>query len=97
VAARPDPRAEVKALAALALDLARLEPHRRPGPEIQRWHRELADLLGAAPRSARTNRDLVLSAIALRRLADAAPPPPPRPARAPRPARPAAAGRSAAG
>jgi hypothetical protein len=77
----------VKAFAALALNMARIEPLRRPGPAIQRWHRELSALLGAAPRPAPTNRDLVLAAIALRRLADAAPPAPPRPARPPRRAR----------
>jgi hypothetical protein len=90
LAPRPDPRAEVKAFAALALDLARVEPLRRPGPAIQRWHRELSELLGTAPRCAETNRDLVLAAIALHRLADAAPPAPPRPPRPPRRTRAAA-------
>jgi hypothetical protein len=70
--------AEVKAFAALALDMARVEPRRRPGPGIQRWYRELAVILGAAPREARTNRDLAMAAIVLGRHAAAAPRPAPR-------------------
>ena len=73
MAPRPDPVAEVKALAALALDLARVEPRRRPGPEIQRWYRELADIVGATPTTTVTNRDLAVAAIVLRRHADTAP------------------------
>jgi hypothetical protein len=78
VAPRPDPVAEVKAFAALALDLARVEPRRRPGPGIQRWYRDLAGVVGAEPRDALTNRDLAMAAIVLRRHADAAPRPAPR-------------------
>jgi hypothetical protein len=78
VAPRPDPVAEVKALTALALDLARVEPRRRAGPEIQRWYRELADIVGAVPATAVTNRDLALAAILLQRHAAAAPRPAPR-------------------
>jgi hypothetical protein len=81
VAPRPDPVAEVKAFAALALDLARVEPRRRPGPEIQRWYRELAEIVGAVPRDALTNRDLAMAAIVLRRHADSAPRPAPRASR----------------
>jgi hypothetical protein len=78
VAPRPDPRAEVKAFAALALDLARVEPQRRPGPHVQRWYLELAEILHTSPRRLRTNADLVFAAIVLRRLAQELPPPAPR-------------------
>ena len=32
---------------ALVLDMVRVDPERRPSPEMQRWHRELAEVGGS--------------------------------------------------
>jgi hypothetical protein len=73
--------AEVKAFTALALDLARVEPRRRPGAEIVRWYRELVEILGGDLVRTSTNRELALAAMVLRRHAETTHRPAPRPAR----------------
>ena len=75
MAPRPDPVAEVKAFTALALDLARVEPRRRPGSDIVRWYRELVEILGGDQVRTATNRELALAAMVLRRHAETTRPP----------------------
>ncbi|MEW6581930.1 MAG: hypothetical protein AB1416_04135 [Actinomycetota bacterium] len=65
---RPDPRAELRAFAALVLEMARVDPHRRPSAEISRWHRELASVLDIIPERADTNRELVDETLRMHRL-----------------------------
>lgn len=62
---RPDPKVELKALTAMALDLTRVDPDRPPGERLSRWHRELAEVLGDEARPAPTNRDLLRDAVRL--------------------------------
>lgn len=64
---RPDPKVELKALTAMALDLTRVDPDRPPGERLQRWHRELAEVLGSEARPASTNRELLRDAVRLSR------------------------------
>jgi hypothetical protein len=62
---RPDPRVELQAFAAVALDLARVDPDRRPGAELRRWYQDLAAGLGV---EAPTNRRLLDGALRLHRI-----------------------------
>jgi hypothetical protein len=62
---RPDPRAELAAFTAMVLDLARVDPERKPGAAVTRWHRELAALLGLPCDRAATNRDLLRGALTM--------------------------------
>lgn len=65
---RPDPRAELRAFAALILEMARVDPARPPSLEVCRWHRDLASVLEIIPRSAETNRAMVDEALRIHRL-----------------------------
>lgn len=67
MAARPDPRAELKAFAALALDMARVDPDRRPSVEVRRWLDGIAGELGLSARAAATNRALFLETLRMSR------------------------------
>ena len=71
MAARPDPRAELKAFAALALDMARVDPERRPSAEVRRWHGEIANALDLTPRGAATYRELLLDTLRMTKAVDA--------------------------
>ncbi len=64
---RPDPTVELKALTAMALDLTRADPDRAPGERLQRWHRELAEIIGEYAEPVATNRELLRDAIRLTR------------------------------
>lgn len=69
----PDPRAAARGFIALALDLARVDPERRPSAEMRQWLTDLAANLGApTPPVPQTNRALVESALALERIAHGA-------------------------
>lgn len=63
-----DPRASLKGLMALVLDMARADPQRRPSAEMQRWHQELATSIGVVPGPTRTNRELLDAVLRLDRL-----------------------------
>jgi len=65
---RPDPRAELRAFAALVLEMARVAPDRRPSGEVRRWHRELASILQIIPEPVETNRELVDETLRMHRL-----------------------------
>jgi hypothetical protein len=66
----PDPRAAARGFIALALDMARIDPDRRPSAEMRQWLSDLALTLGAAPpRPPLTNVELVESALRLEELA----------------------------
>jgi hypothetical protein len=66
----PDPRAAARGVVAIALDMARVDPDRRPTVEMCRWCGRLADELGVAPRSQiDTNRELVFEALRLEMIA----------------------------
>lgn len=64
---RPDPRAELRAFAAMVLEMARVDPHRRPSSEVCRWHRDLASVLEIIPEPVETNRALVDEALRMHR------------------------------
>ena len=79
----PDPRAAARGVVAIALDMARVDPDRRPTAEMCRWCRKLAGDLGVAPRDEiASNRELVFEALRLELIAhhkiDAASAPPAR-------------------
>lgn len=66
----PDPRAAARGVVAIALDMARVDPNRRPTAEMRRWCRKLADDLGVAPRDdIASNRELVFEALRLELIA----------------------------
>jgi hypothetical protein len=65
---RPDPRVELQAFAAVALDLARVDPDRRPGAELRRWYQDLAAGLGVEAHPTPTNRRLLDGALRLHRI-----------------------------
>ena len=66
----PDPRAAARGVVAIALDMARVDPDRRPTAEMCRWCARLADQLGVAPReNIGTNRELVFEALRLELVA----------------------------
>jgi hypothetical protein len=53
---------------ALVLDMVRADPERRPSPEMLRWHRELAEVVGIEPASVRTNRELLDGSLRIERV-----------------------------
>jgi len=65
----------------MALDMARIDPDRRPSAEMRRWCHKLADDLGVPAREPlETNRELVFEALRLElvahhRMDDASHPP----------------------
>jgi hypothetical protein len=63
----PDPRASLRGLTALVLDMVRIDPGRRPSAEVRRWHRELAASVGVPVEYPRTNRDLLDALLRLSR------------------------------
>lgn len=66
----PDPRAAARGVVAIALDMARVDPDRRPTAEMCRWCARLADELGVPPRGQiDTNRELVFEALRLELIA----------------------------
>ena len=66
----PDPRAAARGVVAIALDMARVDPDRRPTAEMCRWCARLADQLGVARREhIETNRELVFEALRLELVA----------------------------
>jgi len=66
----PDPRAAARGVVAIALDMARVDPDRRPTAEMCRWCARLADELGVPPRSHMdSNRELVFEALRLELIA----------------------------
>ena len=66
----PDPRAAARGVVAIALDMARVDPDRRPTAEMCRWCRKLAQDLDVAPRDEiSTNRELVFEALRLELIA----------------------------
>ncbi len=66
----PDPRAEARGFIALALDMARVDPDRRPSSDMRQWLADLAAHVGAPPPAPpRTNRQLVESALHIERFA----------------------------
>lgn len=68
----PDPRAAARGFIALALDMARVDPERRPSADLRRWLVDLAEAVGAdAPAMPRTYRELVEVALRLEEWAHA--------------------------
>lgn len=66
----PDPRAATRGLVALVLDQTRIDPQRRPSPDMRRWCRDLATRLGVPPREViDTNRELLQEALRLEQVA----------------------------
>ncbi len=66
----PDPRAAARGIVAIALDMARIDPDRRPTVEMRRWCQKLADDLGVpACEQLETNRELVFEALRLELVA----------------------------
>lgn len=63
----PDPRATLRGFMALVLDMVRVDPDRRPSPEMQRWHRDLATAAGVVADRPTTNRELLDGALRLSR------------------------------
>ena len=45
----PDPRAAARGFIALALDMARVDPARRPSADMRQWLADLATAVGAPP------------------------------------------------
>jgi hypothetical protein len=63
----PDPRASLRGLTALVLDMVRIDADRRPSAEVRRWHHELAASLGAPAEYPRTSRELLEALLRLSR------------------------------
>lgn len=59
--------AVVRGFMALAVDMVRVDPDRRPGPEIRRWYRDLAHEVGLEPIPVPTGRVLLREAIRIAR------------------------------
>lgn len=53
---------------ALVLDMVRADPERRPSPEMLRWHRELAEVVGIEPAPVHTNRELLDGSLRIDRV-----------------------------
>lgn len=68
----PDPRASARGLLALALDMARIDPDRRPSTDMRQWLCDFATAVGEPPApSPRTNKELVAAALRLEQIAHA--------------------------
>jgi len=66
----PDPRAATRGFIALALDLARVDPTRRPTAEMRQWLADLALAVNAPPPPVpQTHLELLESALRLEREA----------------------------
>jgi hypothetical protein len=66
----PDPRAAARGVVAIALDLARMDPDRRPSADMCSWCRKLAKDLGVPAREQiDTNRELAFEALRLELVA----------------------------
>ena len=61
----PDPRASLRGLLALVMDMVRVDPDRRPSAELQRWYREIALAVDFTPEHTPTNRALFERALRL--------------------------------
>jgi hypothetical protein len=55
----PNREAVVRGFMALVLDMVRVDPTRRPSPEMTRWYRELALQAGLVPAPVPTARALM--------------------------------------
>ena len=55
----PDREAVLRGFMALVLDMVRVDPDRRPSPEMTRWYRELAVGAGLRPIDVPTARALL--------------------------------------
>ncbi len=65
----PDPRASARGLLALALDMARVDPERRPSADMRSWLADFATAVGESQTPVPlTNRELVTSAMRLERI-----------------------------
>jgi len=66
----PDPRAATRGFIALALDLARVDPDRRPTSEMRQWLADLALAVSAPPPPVpQTHLQLLEAALLLERQA----------------------------
>lgn len=84
----PGVDAVLRGFMALAVDMVRVDPTRRPGPEMRRWCRDLAEEVGLEPIPVDTSRALLEEAMRIARaVQDTGPTTPP--ARTPRPTAPA--------
>jgi len=84
----PGVDAVLRGFMALAVDMVRVDPTRRPGPEMRRWCRDLAEEVGLEPIPVDTSRALLEEAMRIARaVQDTGPTAPP--ARTPRPTTPA--------
>lgn len=63
----PAREAVVRGFMALVLDMVRVDPERKPSPEMVRWYRELAVQAGLAPAGVSTNRELMDEALRVSR------------------------------
>jgi hypothetical protein len=52
----------------MVLEMARIDPTRKPSAEVCRWHRDLASVLEIIPEGADTNRAMVDEALRMHRL-----------------------------
>ncbi|MGD9696677.1 MAG: hypothetical protein AB7V42_13590 [Thermoleophilia bacterium] len=64
----PDPRAALRGLCALVLDMVRVDPDRRPAPEMVRWLRDLSAAAGVEAVTPRTNRELLHGCLRLSQI-----------------------------
>lgn len=67
MARRPGVDAILRGFMALAVDMVRVDPDRRPGPEMRRWYRDLAEEVGLQPIPVETSRALLEEAIRITR------------------------------
>jgi hypothetical protein len=52
----------------MVLEMARVDPSRKPSAEVCRWHRDLASVLEIIPEGAETNRGMVDEALRMHRM-----------------------------
>lgn len=69
---QPAMPARVRGFMALAVDMVRVDPDRRPSPEMAGWYRELAAAAGLEPVPVRTNRELFEEGLRIARAVDLA-------------------------
>lgn len=82
----PGVDAILRGFMALAVDMVRVDPDRRPGPEMRRWYRDLAEEVGVEPIPVETSRELLEEAMRLARAVQDAGPAAPRARASRRPA-----------